>query len=158
VVYHLQRAFQSRNWPSNSTDVLAEYGDVVLQYAPAIGFTPLREMIAQERQVSADHVVIGQGSLHLLDLFARKTMRRRDIVYVELPTYDRTVTLLRRAGAHVTGFPLESDGPDVEAVEKRLKGGDRPSFFYLIPDFQNPSGTVLSHEKRERIIRASRQV
>jgi 2-aminoadipate transaminase len=145
-------SFPKQELAQLSIDVIAEYGDDVLQYAPAIGFTPLREMIAQERQASADQVVIGQGSLHLLDLFTRKTIRRRDIVYVELPTYDRTVTLLRRAGAHVTGFPLESDGPDVDAVERRLKGGDRPTFFYLIPDFQNPSGTVLSKAKREHIL------
>jgi 2-aminoadipate transaminase len=145
-------SFPKEELAAITADVLAEYGDVVLQYAPAIGFKPLRETIAEERGVSIEHVVIGQGSLQLLDLYIRKTVRHRDIVYVELPTYDRTVTLLRRSGAHISGFPLESDGPNVEVIEQRLKGGDRPLFFYLIPDFQNPSGTVLSHQKRERII------
>jgi 2-aminoadipate transaminase len=135
-----------------TADVIAEYGNVILQYGPPQGFAPLRELIADERGAAANQVVIGQGSLHLLDLYSRKTIRHRDIVYVELPTYDRTITLLRRAGAHISGFRLESDGPDVDEIEKRLRGGDRPVFFYLIPDFQNPSGTVLSREKRERIL------
>jgi 2-aminoadipate transaminase len=135
-----------------TADVIAEYGDVILQYGPSSGFAPLRELIASERGAEADQVVVGQGSLNLLDLYTRKVVRHRDIVYVELPTYDRTITLLRRAGAHVSGFRLQQDGPDVDEIEQRLRGGDRPVFFYLIPDFQNPSGTVLSREKRERIL------
>jgi len=135
-----------------TADVIAEYGDQVLQYGSPFGFAPLRVLIAKERGVTEDQVVIGQGSLQLLDLFTRKTIRHRDIVYTELPTYDRTITLLRRAGAHISGFRLESDGPDIREIEQRLRGGDRPVFFYLVPDFQNPSGTVLSQQKRERIL------
>jgi 2-aminoadipate transaminase len=73
------------------------------------------------------------------------------IVYVEEPSYDRTLTVLRRARVRVVGFPLEDDGPDVEAVDAWLKGGERSVLFYLIPDFQNPSGAVLSRQKRQCI-------
>jgi DNA-binding transcriptional MocR family regulator len=135
-----------------TVEMLAEYGNVVLQYGSSFGFTPLRDLIARESGVPVDHVIIGQGSLHLLDLFCQKIIRHRDIVYVESPTYDRTITLLRRAGAHVSGFRLNSDGPDVDELAQRLRGGDRPLFFYTVPDFQNPSGTVLSRQKRERIV------
>jgi 2-aminoadipate transaminase len=148
-------SFPKEELVQTTADVIAEYGNVILQYGPAHGFAPLRALIAEERGAAADQVVIGQGSLHLLELYSRKTIRHRDIVYVELPTYDRTVTLLRRAGAHITGFRLQSDGPDVDEIEQRLRGGDRPVFFYLIPDFQNPSGTVLSRHKRERILELS---
>jgi 2-aminoadipate transaminase len=135
-----------------TAEVITAQGDKLLQYAPSQGYAPLREIIASERGVSAGQVVIGQGSLQLLDIYVRKHVRHRDIVYVELPSYDRTITLLRRAGAHITGFRLEADGPNVDEIEQRLRGGDRPVFFYLIPDFQNPSGTVLSRHKRERIL------
>jgi DNA-binding transcriptional MocR family regulator len=55
------------------------------------------------------------------------------------------------------GFPLDQDGVDVDAVEARLKAGEQPVLFYLIPDFQNPSGTVLSLEKRQRIADLARE-
>jgi DNA-binding transcriptional MocR family regulator len=58
---------------------------------------------------------------------------------------------MRRVGGRLVGWPLEEDGPDVEALEARLRGGERPALFYLIPDFQNPCGTLLSQEKRQRI-------
>ncbi len=64
---------------------------------------------------------------------------------------------MRRAGAHVVGWPLEHDGPDVEAIESRLTADERPVLFYLIPDFQNPSGTVLSLEKRKAIADLAQQ-
>ncbi len=131
--------------------VLMEYGDEVLQYAPSRGFAPLRALIAQEAGAHEDEVILGQGSLQLLDLLARFSLRPGDLAWVEEPSYDRAVTVLRRTGAQVVGFPLQDDGPDVEAIERRLHAGDRPVLLYLVPDFQNPSGVVLSAAKRRRI-------
>jgi 2-aminoadipate transaminase len=64
------------------------------------------------------------------------------IVYVEEPSYDRTLTVLRRARVRVVGFPLEDDGPDVEAVDAWLKCGER---------------SVLSRQKRQRIAELSQE-
>lgn len=129
----------------------------VLQYGKSRGYPPLREILSQETGVAPERIIVGQGSLQLQDLIARMLVRPGDVVYVEEPTYDRTLTLLRRAGAHVIGFPLAADGPDVEAMEDRLKKGERPVLFYVIPDFQNPSGTVMARPKRERIAQLSRE-
>jgi len=137
--------------------VLIEHGGEVLQYGSSRGFPALRTLVAQEAGVDENRVIVGQGSLQLQDLCARMLFGPGDLAYVEEPSYDRTVTVLRRAGARVVGFPLEEDGPDVDEVEARLKGGERPVLFYLIPDFQNPSGKVLSLEKRQRIAALARQ-
>jgi 2-aminoadipate transaminase len=137
--------------------VLAEHGDVVLQYGPSRGFSALRVSIAQEADVHEDRVILGQGSLQLQDLCARMLLKPGDVVYVEEPSYDRALTVMRRAGAQLVGWPLDEDGPDVEALADRLHGGERPVLFYVIPDFQNPSGTVLSRAKRERIAGLARE-
>jgi 2-aminoadipate transaminase len=144
-------SFPTEQLSECATAVLAEHGDVVLQYGPSRGFPALRALIARERDVNDAQIIVGQGSLQLLDLCARMMIRDGDVVYVEQPSYDRTLTVLRRAGARVVGFPLEEDGPDLDEVQARLKSGERPVLFYLIPDFQNPSGTVLSRQKRQRI-------
>ncbi len=135
--------------------VLLVHGYEVLQYGKSRGYPELRELIAEGKGVDASRIIVGQGSLQLQDLCARMLVNPGDVVYVEEPTYDRTLTILKRAGAQVAGFPLEEDGVDVEAVEKRLEAGDRPILFYLIPDFQNPSGTLLSEAKRRRILELS---
>lgn len=136
--------------------VLAKHGDVVLQYGPSRGFPGLRDQIAHDASAESNQVILGQGSLQLLDICARTLIERGAVVYVEDPTYDRALTILQRAGAELVGWPLEDDGPDVEAIEARLMGGERPVLFYIIPDFQNPSGTVLSSEKRTHIVELAR--
>jgi 2-aminoadipate transaminase len=137
--------------------VLAEHGDVVLQYGPSRGFPALRALIAREAGVHQDRVILGQGSLQLQDLCARMLVKPGDVVYAEEPSYDRALTVMRRAGAQLVGWPLDDDGPDVEALAARLRDGERPALFYVIPDFQNPSGTVLSRDKRERLADLARQ-
>lgn len=137
--------------------VLAENSDVILQYGDSRGYAPLRRLIAQEKGIHENRIILGQGSLQMVDLCARMMVKPGDRVYVEEPTYDRTMTVLKRAGANIVGFPLQDDGPDVDAIEARLKAGERPLFFYLIPDFQNPSGTVMSAEKRVHIARLARE-
>ncbi|MDR3573179.1 MAG: PLP-dependent aminotransferase family protein [Anaerolineaceae bacterium] len=136
---------------------LAQFSDVVLQYGPARGFEPLRKIIAQQNGVDAQRVILGQGTLQLQDLCARMLIQPGAVAFTEEPTYDRTVTILKRAGARLTGFPLQEDGPDVAEIESQLKKGVRPVVFYLIPDFQNPSGSVLSLEKRKKIASLARE-
>ncbi len=137
--------------------VLTQYSAEVLQYAGARGFLPLRQHIAQEAGVDPDRVIVGQGSLQIQDLFARAFLRPGDPIFVEAPSYDRALTVLRRAGGQLVGFPLGCDGPDVDAIEKRIKQVEAPALFYIIPDFQNPSGTVLAPQKRQQIADLARK-
>lgn len=152
-----EESFPATQLSKCATAVLAEQGDEVLQYGKSRGYPALRKLVAREKGVHEDRIIVGQGSLQLLDLCARMLIQPGDVVYVEEPTYDRTLTILRRAGAKVVGFPLADDGVDLEAVAARLEDGDRPAFFYVIPDFQNPSGTVLSGEKRQRLAELARR-
>jgi DNA-binding transcriptional MocR family regulator len=136
---------------------LLVHGYEILQYGKPRGYPRLRQLIAEEKGVDASRIIVGQGSLQLQDLCARALIEPGDVVYVEEPTYDRTLKILRRAGAHVVGFPLADGGVDVDATEARLKAGEQPVLFYLIPDFQNPSGTVLSEDRRRRIADLARE-
>jgi len=149
------------SFPVDQLQACAEYallvhGYEVLQYGKSRGYPELRELIAEEKGVDSSRIIVGQGSLQLQDLCARMLVEPGQVVYVEEPTYDRTLRIFERAGAHVVGFPLEEDGVDVDAVARQLEGRDHPVLFYLIPDFQNPSGTVLSEAKRRRVVELAR--
>jgi DNA-binding transcriptional MocR family regulator len=129
----------------------------VLQYGGGGGFQPLREFLAGQAGVSDGRVIIGQGSLLLQDFIARSLLGPNTLAYVENPTYDRTILTLRRPGARVVGLPVEADGLDVDLLERQLRQGERPTLLYTIPDFQNPTGTVLSLAKRRRILDLAEQ-
>jgi len=123
----------------------------VQQYGPSGGFPPLREWLAERHEVAPEQVIVANGSLQLIDLLAWALLERGDTVFVESPTYDRTLTLLRRHGATIVGIPMEADGPDTDALEAAL-ARHRPKLFYTIADFQNPSGATVSLAKRRRIV------
>lgn len=130
---------------------LADHGNIALQYGAAGGFPPLRAYLSAQAGVAEEQVIIGQGSLQLLDLITRTLVKPGDAVFVEQPIYDFTLGILRLGGAQITGFPLGNDRPDLDALEERIEEGARPVFYCTIPDFQNPSGVVLSKAKRERL-------
>ena len=134
-----------------SEAALRTHGVAMLQYGPSLGFLPLREWLADWQRVPVDRVLTGNGSLQLIDFLCLRTLQPGDLVFTEAPTYDRTLTLLRRHGATIVGIPTEADGPDSAALEQAL-AGRVPKFFYLIPDFQNPSGVTCSAAKRQAIV------
>ncbi|WNI15005.1 PLP-dependent aminotransferase family protein [Actinacidiphila sp. ITFR-21] len=66
-----------------------------------------------------------------------------------------------RGAARMLGIPVHSvtegpDGPDPEEVAAQARavraGGRRPVALYLVPDFSNPSGSVLPLAARKRLL------
>jgi DNA-binding transcriptional MocR family regulator len=106
--------------------------------------------------VSVERVLTGNGSLQLIEFLCLSTITKGDVVFTESPTYDRTLTMLRRHGARVVGIPLEADGPSIPALEQAL-ARQVPKFLYVIPDFQNPAGATCSRDKRQRIAALAEQ-
>ena len=134
---------------------LREHGPAMLQYGPSPGFLPLREWLARSQQVGIDSVLTANGSLQLIEFLCLDMIGPGDVVFTESPTYDRTITLLRRHGATIAGIPLEADGPDIAALEQALSK-HTPKLLYVIPDFQNPAGATCSRAKRDRIVELAR--
>ncbi|HEV8717966.1 MAG TPA: PLP-dependent aminotransferase family protein [Candidatus Binatia bacterium] len=139
-----------------ATAAFKQHGVAMMQYGSALGFAPLREWLAQWQGVQPNQVLTGNGSLELFDFLCLQLLQPGDLVFTESPTYDRTITLLRRHRATVVGIPLEPDGPNIAALEAELKK-HVPKFFYLIPDFQNPSGATCSGTKRLRVVELAKQ-
>jgi DNA-binding transcriptional MocR family regulator len=131
--------------------VMRSHGNQMLQYGPSRGFEPLRQWLAEWQRVDVDRVMTSNGSLQLIEFLCLQMLKPGDLVFTESPSYDRTIGLLRRHGARVTGIQMEADGPNLEKLERALEK-EVPKFFYLIPDFQNPSGATCSGAKRRAIV------
>ena len=129
----------------------------ILNYGSAGGYEPLREYIAQQNAVGCEQVVIGQGSLQLLDFLCRISVEEGDSVFVEQPTYDRTLTVFKRAKANLHGFRLVAGQINIKVVEELLEKGTIPKYFYVISDFQNPNGSVMGIIERHALTSLARQ-
>ncbi len=136
--------------------ILEADGHTVLQYGKPFGYMPLREHIAEWHSAGADQVMISNGSLQILDFLSTLLLQPGDSVLVEQPTYDRTISTFRRHQVKVIGIPLHDDGPDIDLLAETLRAVP-PKFFYMIPDFQNPSGVTASLAKREEIARLAEE-
>ena len=136
--------------------VIREHGQATMQYTQSTGMAALRDALAERHDVTAEQIMISNGSLQIVDFIGHMMLGEGSVAFTEAPTYDRTLTLARRHHATVVGIPLEADGPDIAALEAAL-ALHRPKFFYVIPDFQNPSGATASLEKRQRLVALARE-
>jgi len=127
-----------------------------LQYGATEGYQPLRESISalllgKGCVVAPDRLIVTTGSQQALDLIGKTMISPGDRVIVEAPTFLATIQCFRLYGAQLIGAPVDDDGVEVEALE-RLIVEHRPKLVYLIPTFGNPSGAVLSLERRRRVL------
>ena len=140
-----------------TSELLNEESATLLQYGNSYGYPPLREFIAYQFQVDSSQVILGQGSLQLLDHLLRIENKKNPSICIEEPTYDRTITIFKRAKAELTSVSITSDGMDISRLEKKLEEGGKIDYFYTIPDFQNPSGTVMGLDTRKKIVQLAEQ-
>jgi DNA-binding transcriptional MocR family regulator len=137
-------------------------------YLPGTGYYPtglpaLREAIARrydERGLptSPDQVIVTAGALAGVAVAARALVSVGDRVLVESPTYPNAIATLLQTGARIAGVDVEPSGWDVESVTAALRQVG-PRAAYLIPDFHNPTGALLSAGDRAAVaagLRASR--
>jgi DNA-binding transcriptional MocR family regulator len=136
----------------SARNAILNEGDQILQYGGAMGYLPLREWVAEKFCTQPDQVIVGQGSLQLLDTFIKTSIQTGEHVFIEQPVYDRVLTLFNRGGVNLNGFMLRSGSMDLGEIESVLKKGVVPKAFYVIPDFQNPSGAEMPLEIREGLV------
>jgi 2-aminoadipate transaminase len=149
-------AFPMREIQECASAILGTDAATILQYGKSTGYMPLREDIAQRYGASLAEVLVSNGSLQIQEFLSALLLSPGDTVFVEEPTYDRTMTILRKHGANLVGIPLERDGPDIEFLAAQLRKVT-PKLLYAIPDFQNPTGVTTSLSKREEIIRLAEE-
>lgn len=96
-------------------------------------------------------ILITTGALQGLNVVARAFLAPGDVVVTESPTFQCALVAFRWAGAEVVGVPVDHDGIEVEALEEAL-ARHRPKLMYLLPTFHNPTGVVLSRERRRAVL------
>lgn len=134
--------------------VLSERGRKVLQYGISSGHPLLREWIANRyRQkygmdVTADNILITNGSQQALDLIAKVMLDVGDKVVVEAPSYMGGIHALRLYQPTFASVPLLNDGIDLDALE--VEAADA-KLVYMLPNFQNPTGISYSLERKTAV-------
>ncbi|WGL50446.1 PLP-dependent aminotransferase family protein [Nocardioides sp. BP30] len=120
-----------------------------------VGLPALQEAIAAtyaERGLPTrpDQIMVTSGALGAAAVAAQALVGTGDRVLVETPTYPNAAEALRRAGGRLVPVPVDPDGWDLDGTIATVRQS-RPRAAYLMPDFQNPTGLVMSGPERERL-------
>jgi DNA-binding transcriptional MocR family regulator len=135
-----------------TTKALEDDWKTALSYGVGIGHPGLCAWIAERHEIeNPKQVMVTNGSLEAGAMLFRHLLSPGDRVIVEQPSYDRTLLLLEQCGVEFVPVGLDSDGIDVDAVERALADGP-VKLAHIIPNFHNPAGCTLSHEKRHRLV------
>ena len=128
-----------------------------LQYGATEGYQPLREQLAAfmaskgASDVAPDQLIVTTGSQQALDLIGKTMISPGDKVIVEGPTFLATIQCFRLYGADIISAPIDENGVKVDVLEQLIVE-HKPKLVYLIPTFGNPSGRMLSLERRKRVL------
>lgn len=138
--------------------VLRDTPREALQYAASEGHGPLREWVAahlsaQGQAVDVGQVLITNGSQQGLDLVAKLFIDAGSTVAVETPTYLGALQAFAPFEPHFAGLTGDDDGPLPEAVTAAC--GAR--FAYLLPNFQNPTGRLMTDARRDEVVAAAQR-
>jgi DNA-binding transcriptional MocR family regulator len=96
----------------------------------------------------AEQIMVTPGALTAASIVAQAFSSAGDRVMVESPTYPNAADALRHAGARLVPSVVDPEGWDLDAVAATLRQTS-PKLAYLIPDFQNPTGHLMTDAQRE---------
>ncbi|HZC26290.1 MAG TPA: PLP-dependent aminotransferase family protein [Actinopolymorphaceae bacterium] len=123
-----------------------------------LGVPALRELLAERYTArglptSPDQLLVMGGTLQALALVLRAFVSPGDRVLVDHPTYPNALEAVRQVPARAVPVPLRPTDWDVPMLEATLRQA-APRLAYLVPDFHNPTGLLMSTAARERVAAA----
>jgi len=111
--------------------------------------------------ITSEEILITSGSGQAIELINEILLDEGDTVIVESFTFSGALSYLRRRGVNFVGVDLDENGIRMDQLENilaDLKGkGIRPKYIYTIPTLQNPTGTVMTMERRHRLLDLSEE-
>jgi DNA-binding transcriptional MocR family regulator len=125
-------------------------------YRP-VGLPSLREEIAShfgELGVPTEptQIIVTSGAQQAIDLIAHELVGRDGIVLLENPTYVGAVDAFRAAAGRMIPVPGDELGMRTDLAAAAV-GSTSVRAVFVVPTYQNPTGTVLPEERRRSLAR-----
>ncbi len=132
-------------------------GEKLLNYGYARGYKYLLEYLTGYMQnkgveLSGKEILITNGFTEGFNLLLSALTAFGDKVICENPTHNTALKIMRLAGLQITGVPVETSGINLEVLEECL-AKEQFKLGFLIPSYHNPTGLVMTPEKRVAALR-----
>ncbi|WP_328967807.1 MocR-like transcription factor YczR [Streptomyces sp. NBC_00239] len=103
-----------------------------------------------------DQILVTAGAQQALVLALGLLCRVGDRVMTENPTYANALDAVRHARLRTAAVAVSDRGWDMELAESALRQTE-PRAAYVVPDFHNPTGSLMPVEDRQRLLAATRR-
>lgn len=102
--------------------------------------------------VAADEIIVTNGALDALNLCLMAVTRPGDTVLIESPTFYAALQAIERIGLRAIEVPSHpKDGIDLDAMERAIQR-HKPKACWIMTNFQNPLGSLLSDAKKQALV------
>ncbi|WP_105615717.1 MocR-like pyridoxine biosynthesis transcription factor PdxR [Vallitalea okinawensis] len=137
-------------------DIYSLESNKLLNYGYAKGYQPLIDTLKTYMHSMGIHlkdkdVLITNGFTEGLNLVCNTLTEQGDCILCENPTHHTALKIFMTHGLVPIGIPLSENGLDLQLLEAKIQE-HQPKFLYLTPSYHNPTGMVISPQKRVAII------
>ena len=127
-------------------------GDKLLNYGYAQGYKPLIDYLLQYMEnkgvnIEGKDILITNGFTEGFDIILSALTKPNDLILCENPTHNTAIKIMKLHGLNTIGVEMEEDGINLSHMKECLENNDIDMAF-LIPSYHNPTGIVMSAEKR----------
>ena len=155
----VRRAIDSL-WQAPGLERLFNYGDE--RGNPAlIDYLVGRLGRSEALELKRENLMIIGGSTWGVDMICSGLTRAGDVALVDAPSYRDALHIFRDHHLHLIDLPIDAGGVIVDAMEETLreleKRGRLPRFYYVVPNFQNPTGITMPEARRQQVIALSQR-
>jgi len=139
-------------------EVMCQVGRSVshLGYEAPKGSLELRKALSAHLKESGIHaspenILIVSGSLQALQLISLGILHANSSVYVEKPSYLKSLNIFQSAGMQLCGVKMDEEGMSLKDLKNRVDIR-KTSLVYSIPTFHNPTGGIMSINRRKELL------
>lgn len=140
-------------------DIISSNNTEAYSLSPYQGNQLLRQNLAyfmQSRGIKAKpaEIQVLQETNQALDYLASLLIKPGDVVITEEPLSPDVYRTFALAGGKIVTVPIDEEGIICDSLEPLILKYN-PKFIYVNPDFQNPTGTVMSLDRRKALLALS---
>lgn len=127
----------------------------IFNYGYARGYKPLIELLMEymkKKGVDTENksILITNGFTEAFDLILSSIMEKGDTILCENPTHNTAIKQMKLHGLNILGVTISKDGLDIKELQDTLKNHSIRAA-YMVPSYHNPTGTVMTYEKRKLV-------